>query len=316
MAANSTQPDLMILSANVRDAIRGGGPLVALESALITHGLPYPDNLNVALSMEGAVRDLGAVPATIGVLRGEIRVGLNADELATLAQGEGLTKFSTRDLGAAASLHLSGGTTVAATMFVAGKCGIQVLATGGIGGVHQGRTFDVSADLGALREGRMVVVCAGAKSILDLPSTLEVLESHGVPVLGYRTNEFPAFYSRQSGLRVTARIDSSAQAAVYWNFHSRLGLPSAVLLTNPIPESAAVPAELVNAWTAQAVKDANTSGISGNALTPFLLARVAEISGGRSMRANEALLLSNAQLAAQVAMAIAKPASTKEMTQA
>jgi len=274
---------------------------VALESALITHGLPYPHNLETAQALERAVRENGAVPATIAIIAGEIRLGLTEAELERLASQKGVRKVSRRDLPMAVARGEDGATTVAATMYVAALAGIEVLATGGIGGVHRGQPFDVSADLPELAQTRVAVVCSGAKSILDLPLTLEWLETHGVPVLGYDTDEFPAFYSRHSGLPVDARVDTPEEAARIIRTKWELGLEGGVLVTVPVSEEAELPRELAERAIEQALTEAEKRGVKGKALTPFLLSEMARLTEGRSMVANVALLRNNAAVAARIA---------------
>jgi pseudouridylate synthase len=277
---------------------------VALESAVITHGLPRPDNLTLAQSLERVVREHGAVPATVGLLDGRVCVGLSASQLERLAHEEGARKISRRDFGIALARRENGGTTVAGTLIAARVAGIKVFATGGIGGVHRHAPFDVSADLPELARSPLVVVCAGAKSILDLPSTLEVLETMGVAVVGYQTDEFPAFYSRESGLAVTARADSPAEIAELARAQWNLGLESAILVVQPPPSEVALSPSQMEAAIAQALAEAETAQVSGAAMTPFLLNRVSQLSGGASLQANLALLKNNARLAAQVAAAL------------
>lgn len=292
------------IAPEISRAIQSKAPIVALESAVITHGLPYPRNIELARELEATVRGEEAIPATIAVLDGKIRVGLSDDELTRLAESKSNIKVSRRDLAAAVVTKAGGGTTVAATMWIASTEGIRVFATGGIGGVHRESAFDVSADLQALADTNMVVVCAGAKAILNLAATLEYLETMGVPVIGFRTEEFPAFYSLESGLKVSLRLDSTEAVARYWNVHCALQMPGAVLVANPIPASHNIPKSTMEPIVAQASKEAEERGIRGQALTPFLLARVSELSGGESITANEALLRDNARLAAQIARAI------------
>ncbi len=291
----------IILAAEVRRAVENGSPVVALESTVITHGLPYPQNLQLAKDMEAEVRQQGAVPATVGVVDGQVYVGLDAGQLAALAQGVGLVKVSVRDYGPAMALGLSGGTTVAGTLLAANLGGLRVFATGGIGGVHRQSPFDVSTDLVQLARTPLVVVCAGAKAILDLPATLEVLETYGVPVIGYQTDEFPAFYSRGSGLPASARVDTPELAARVAQAHWALGMTSAVLVCVPPPEEEALPAEQVNGAIEQALAEAQEGHIRGQQVTPFLLRRVSELTHGSSLRANLALLRNNARVAAQIA---------------
>lgn len=289
----------------VREALEQGRPVVALESTLITHGLPYPENLSTAQQLEAAVRENGATPATIAILGGRIRVGLGPDELAYLARAEGVRKVSRRDLPIVVARGGDGATTVAATMIIAHWAGIRVFATGGIGGVHRGHPFDISADLPELARTPVVVVCAGAKAILDLPLTLEWLETHGVPVLGYGTDTFPAFYSRSSGLPVDVRVDTPEEVANVARCKWSLGLEGGLLVTVPCPLAEAMPAARVEAAIQQALEEAEREGVRGKAVTPYLLARVAELTGGESMAANIALLRNNAAVAAQIAAQIA-----------
>jgi len=288
----------------VAAALLDGRPIVALESTLITHGFAPPDNLRVAREIEAAVRGAGATPATIAVLAGQITVGLDEDQLRALAGAGAARKVSRRDLGVAVARREMGATTVAGTMLVAHLAGLRVLATGGIGGVHRGHPFDVSADLLELAQTPVVVVCAGAKSLLDLPLTLEVLETHGVPVIGYGTDELPAFFSRSSGLRLEARADTPAEVAAIARAREALGLPGGMLVTVPLPAEAELPRGEAEAAIDEAVRRADEAGISGAAVTPFILARVAEITGGRSVQANIALLLNNARVAAGIARAL------------
>ena len=297
---------LLVYSPEVAAARKAGKPIVALESTIIAHGLPRPRNLETALRLEAEVREAGAVPATIAVTGGRLRIGLDAAQLEELAGLDDVLKVSRRDLAACLATGRTGATTVAATMVAAHLAGIRVFATGGIGGVHRGaeRDFDVSADLEELARTPVAVVCAGAKSILDPPKTLEVLETKGVPVIGYRTDEFPAFYCRASGLPVSQRLDSAAAIASLVDLQRRLGLAGGVLVANPIPEDAALSEDLVEGAIAEALAVAAAAGIGGKAITPFLLARIVELTGGRSVEANVALALSNARLAAGIATAL------------
>lgn len=291
----------LFIAQEVLYAQKSGIPVVALESTVITHGLPHPQNLSLAQDMEKQVRAAGAVPATVGVLDGQLLVGLNEVQLERLASGKGLRKISGRDLGTVLGKGESGGTTVAGTL-VAAKCaGLRVFATGGIGGVHRGAPFDISADLPQLSHSPLVVVCAGAKAILDLSATIEYLETLSVPVVGYQTDEFPAFYARSSGLPVSARADSPEEVANIAKAHWGLGLKSAVLLANPPPEDVALVASEIEGVIQLALEEAQAKGISGQEVSPFLLQRVSELSGGESLRANLGLLKNNAKLAAQIA---------------
>ena len=289
----------------VTQALATGRPVVALESALVTHGFAPPVNLDIARQMEAAVREEGALPVTIAVLEGEARVGLSDEEMVLLASDRAARKVSLRDLPLVLAQRASGGTTVAATMHLAHRAGIRVFATGGIGGIHRGHPEDVSADLPALASIPIVVVCAGAKSILDLPRTLEYLETHGVPVIGYGTDEFPAFYSRHSGLGVDAWVETPEQVARMARARAELGLAAALLVCVPVPASDELPAGEAEAAIARAVEEAEAAGVSGKALTPFLLSRLVELTGGRARRANEALLLNNGRVAARIARALA-----------
>jgi len=298
------KPDWLHLSAEVSTALSERRPVVALESTLITHGLPWPTNLETAQQAEKAVRESGAVPATIAIIEGRLSVGLTAEELTQLAQVEGVMKASRRDLGAAVALKRTAGTTVSATMALAYAAGIEVFATGGIGGAHKetepGRPLDISSDLTELSRTPVLVVCAGAKSILDLPQTLELLETFGVPVLGYRTDRFPAFYVRGGGGDVSFRVNTATEAAAVFASHVKFGGRGAIL-AQPLDEDVAVPAELFNKAMTQAEAEATAQGITGAKLTPFLLARLADLTVGRTLAANQALIVANAGLAAEVA---------------
>jgi pseudouridine-5'-phosphate glycosidase len=294
------------LSTEVADALRSNAPVVALESTLITHGLPWPSNAETALAMEQAVREAGAVPATIAVLGGTITVGVSRSEierLASLAPGS-VRKCSRRDLPIAVARREDASTTVAGTMIVAHQAGIRVFGTGGIGGVHRGAPFDVSADLIELGRTPVAVVCAGAKSILDLPATLEVLETQGVPVVGIGTDTLPGFYARSSGLPIDVRVDTPEDAAAIVDAAHRLGAQHAVLIVVPVPEEAAFPAADAEAAIQRATSEAEERGIRGKAVTPFLLQRVSELTGGAARTANSALLVNSARHAALVARAL------------
>jgi pseudouridine-5'-phosphate glycosidase len=292
------------VSSEVARAIDAGEPVVALESALITHGLPAPVNLEVARQMEAIIREEGVVPATVALLDGCARVGLATGELDRLAQAPGAVKVSLRDLPAAVAQGRTGGTTVAATIHLAHQAGISIFATGGIGGVHRGHPEDISADLPALAFIPIVVVCAGAKAILDLPRTLETLETLGVPVIGYATDTFPAFTSRSSGLPVSVRADQPEDIAAMARARDKLKLRAALLVCVPIPVEAELPGEEAEAEIEAAVAEANARGISGRDLTPFLLARLADHTEGRSREANKVLLFNNARTAARIARAM------------
>ncbi len=298
---------LPTLSPEVREALQSRRPLVALESTVITHGLPWPQNLELARRLEATVRAGGASPATIAVLNGEVKVGLSETELEHLAQSKDTIKVSRRDYAMAVAQKRDGGTTVAGTMIAAQWAGIRVFATGGIGGVHRRlgeAALDVSADLPELARTPVVVVCAGAKAILDLPATLEWLETHGVPVIGYGTSEFPAFYSRTSGLPLAARADTAAEAAQMVKAMWDMDFTSGALLCVPCPEAAAQPAAAMNTAIEQALREAAAGGIRGSAVTPYLLARIATLTEGHSLTANLALLENNARVAAELAVAL------------
>ena len=296
---------LLRFHPEVRDALAAGRPVVALESTLITHGLPYPVNQEVARGMEKAVRDAGAVPATIAVLKGQITVGITADELAYLAQAKNVRKCSRRDFPIVLAQKGDGATTVAGTMIVAHLAGIRVFATGGIGGVHRGHPFDVSADLLELAQTPVAVVCAGAKAILDLPLTLETLETHGVPVVGYQCSTFPAFYTRDSGLPLDVRCDQPEDVAAILRARETLGFHTGTLIATPVPVEHELPAEVAEKAIAQALQEAEARGVRGKEVTPFLLARVSELTHEESRTANVALLQNNARVAAQIAGALA-----------
>ena len=296
--------DLIHASAGVAAALRAGQPVVALESTVLAHGLPRPRNLEVGRALEAEVRSAGALPATVGVIAGAPVVGLSGAEVERMATVDGVLKLSTRDLAVPVSRGLDGATTVAATMYLAQRAGVQVFATGGIGGVHRGEARDVSADLTELGRTPMIVVCAGAKSILDLAGTREALETAGVLIVGWRTDEFPAFYARESGLTVDVRAESAAEVAALWKAHRGLGAPGAVLLCVPPPAETALPAAEIEETIQGALARAEREGVRGKEVTPFLLRAVAESTGGRSLEANVALLLNNARVGAQVAAAI------------
>lgn len=289
----------------VRAALDAGAAVVALESTVLAHGLPHPRNLEVGRMLEARVAAHGAVPATVGVVAGAARVGLTAAELEHFCTAAGVLKLSTRDLPLAVANGRDGATTVAATMWLARRAGIDVFATGGIGGVHRGSPLDVSADLAELARTPMLVVCAGAKSILDLPATREALESAGVPVVGWVTDEMPGFYTASTGLPVDARVEDAAGAAALWRAHRALELPGAMLLCVPPPAGHALDASEVEAAIAAALREAAVQGVRGKEITPFLLRAVAERTGGRSLEANVALLRHNAEVAARVAAALA-----------
>ena len=300
--------DLPVFSPEVSAARVAGTPIVALESTIITHGMPYPQNLATARAVEAEVRAAGAVPATIAVLDGRLCIGLGKAELDALAQTPGAMKLSRADLAVCIARGATGATTVAATMIAAHLAGIQVFATGGIGGVHRGAelSFDISADLRELAQTPVTVVAAGAKAILDLPKTLEVLETYGVPVIAFGQDALPAFWSRDSGLRAPLRMDSAAEIAAAHRMRAALGLPGGQLVANPIPPEAEIARADITPVIERALAEAAAQGIAAKAVTPFLLARIFALTEGRSLAANIALVLNNARLAAAIAREIAK----------
>ena len=291
-------------SADVKRAMSASLPIVALESTVLTHGLPRPQNLYLARDMENAVRENGATPATIGFLDGTLHVGLADPQLERLAGEKDAYKVGPRDFATVIYKEASGGTTVAGTMWVCKPAGLKVFATGGIGGVHREAPFDISADLQALATIPMIVVCAGAKAILDLPATLEYLEMMSVPVVGYGVDEFPAFYSRDSGLDVSVNLETPQEIVDFAKAHWSTGMQSAVLVANPIPAGNAIPKSVMEPHIKQAIREAHDKEIHGKEVTPFLLQRVSELTEGKSMQANLSLLLNNARLAAQIATAL------------
>lgn len=296
--------DYLIIQPEIREALETGKAVVALESTIISHGMPYPENIETARELEEIIRQEGAVPATLAILHGKIHVGLTTDELEMLGTSKQVTKVSRRDLPMVIARQGHGATTVAATMYLAKLAGIRLFATGGIGGVHRGAetSFDISADLTELGMTNVAVVCAGAKAILDLPLTLEQLETLGVPVLGYQTEEFPAFYSRKSGLKVDQRVETAAELARILQVKWDLGLDGGVIIANPIPAEAEIPAEEIHETIEAALQEAVQRGVKGKEITPFLLDRLKVLTHGRSLTANIALVKNNARLAAQVAV--------------
>lgn len=297
---------MLTIHPEAAEALHQKRPVVALESTVITHGLPYPANVETALAMEQAVREGGAVPATIAVLKGQITVGLTREQIEALGQSQPGTvrKCSRRDLPIAVGLHEDAATTVAGTMIVAHMAGIRVFATGGIGGVHRGAPYDISADLMELGRTPVIVVCSGAKSILDLPLTLEVLETQGVPILGYQTDSLPAFYSRDSGLPIDVRVETPEQVARIVRAAQQLNAQHGILVAVPVPAEHAIDYQTAEAAINQATQEAAAQGVHGKAVTPFVLARVAQLTGGHSMTANRALLANNARVAAQIAASV------------
>lgn len=298
--------EILRFHPQVRHALDSGLPVVALESTVIAHGLPYPANLETARSMETLIRQQGVVPATIAILEGKLRVGVSDAELEHIATAKGIRKVSRRDLPIVVAQRGDGATTVAATATVAAWAGIQVFATGGIGGVHRDPAYDISNDLPTLAATPMVIVCSGAKAILDLRATVEWLETAGVPVLGYETDEFPAFYSRRSGLPVDARVDTPQEAAAIIRAAARMGLPGGVLVTVPVPADAELPSDKLEAAITSALAEAEARAIEGSASTPFLLRWVSRQTEGASLKANIALLENNAVVAAQIALALSE----------
>ena len=293
------------ISPEVRQALAEGKPVVALESTIISHGMPYPKNVETALLVEKTIRENGAVPATIAIIGGRLKAGLSPDEIEYLGKaGPKVAKASRRDLAAIVARGADGATTVTTTMIIAHMAGIKVFATGGIGGVHRGAevTMDISADLEELGSTPVMVVCAGAKSILDLGLTLEYLETKGVPVIGYGTDELPAFYTRRSGFGVDYRVDSPEELATMFKAHLALGMKGGMLVTNPIPEEYAMDKAVIDAAIEQALSDAKAAGIHGKETTPFLLAKVVELTGGDSLESNIRLVLNNATVAAKTAV--------------
>ena len=297
------------IAPEVKEALDAGKPVVALESTIISHGMPYPQNVETALAVERIIRENGAVPATIAIIGGRLKAGLTPEEIEYFGKkGQAIAKASRRDLAVLCARGEDGATTVTTTMIIAHMAGISIFATGGIGGVHRGAetTLDISADLEELGQTPVMVVCAGAKSILDLGLTLEYLETKGVPVIGYGTDELPAFYTRQSGFGVDYRVDSPEELAAAFRAGKEMGLKSGMLVTNPIPEEYAMPKAVIDAAIDQAVGECVANGIHGKQTTPFLLARVAELTGGDSLASNIQLVFNNARLAARTAVEYCK----------
>jgi len=302
--------DYLDVSEEVADALAGGVPVVALESTIISHGMPWPRNAETALEVEAAVRSAGAVPATIAIIGGRLKAGLTRGQINLLGErGLSVAKVSRRDMGRIVASGSDGATTVAATMMIAAMAGIRVFATGGIGGVHRGveRTMDVSADLEELARTPVAVVCAGAKSILDIPRTLEYLETRGVPVVVYRSDEFPAFYTSRSGIPAELRMDSGAQIASMLRAMWKLGLGGGAVIANPIPREYEMPFDAINAAIETALGEAHAGGVRGKDVTPFLLARVKDLTGGDSLESNIALVMNNARLASEIARQVTLP---------
>lgn len=299
-------PDIFQLGEEVEAALNENRALVALESTVIAHGLPRPQNLETAIRLEEIIRESGAVPATIAILQGVLHIGLTGEQLEYIAQSGNIHKLSRRDLPIAIAKGWDGATTVATTSWIAGRAGLKVFATGGIGGVHRGELPDVSADLPELARVNLIVVCSGAKIVLDLPATREWLETHGITVVGYQTDELPAFYSRRSGLAVDVRAESPHEVALIGRARRSLDLDGATLVTVPVPVEAELPAERLDEILADALGEAAEKNIAGRELTPFLLSRMAASSGGETLRANIALLENNARVAAEIALAVSE----------
>ncbi len=296
------------INLEVKEALEKGRPVVALESTIISHGMPYPKNVETALKVEKIIRDNGAVPATIAILNGKLKVGLTKEEIEYLGKASNVIKTSRRDIPFIVAKKSDGATTVASTMIIASLAGIKVFATGGIGGVHRGatETFDISADLEELAQTNVAVVCAGAKSILDIGLTLEYLETHGVPVVGYKTEEMPAFYTRKSGFKVDYMLDSPEEIALSLKAKWDLGLKGGMVVANPIEEQYQMDYDTITQAIEKALKEADENGIKGKESTPFLLSRVKEITGGDSLEANIMLVYSNALLGAKIAVEMSK----------
>ena len=307
MSELNISSELLQISAEVQQALKNNQPIVALESTIISHGMPFPENAQTALEVEETIRRQGAVPATIAIIHGVMKVGLSREEIELLGrEGHNVAKVSRRDLPFVVAAGLNGATTVASTMIIAAMAGIKVFATGGIGGVHRGaeHTFDISADLQELANTNVTVVCAGAKSILDLGLTTEYLETFGVPLIGYQTSALPAFFCRTSPFDVSIRLNSAKEIAKAMAVKWQSGLNGGMVVANPIPEAFAMPEEKINAAINRAVKEAEEQGVVGKASTPFLLARVCELTGGNSLASNIQLVLNNAALGAKIAAAL------------
>jgi len=308
ISASGSEEKYFDFKEEVRKALKDGRPVVALESTLISHGFPYPENLKVAGEMEEIIRGCGVMPATIAIIKGKMKVGLTRSEMEFMATSEDILKASKRDLAVIIAKGLNGATTVAATMIVAERAGIKVFATGGIGGVHRGaeKTFDISADLQELARTPVAVVCSGAKSILDLPLTKEYLETMGVPVIGFGSKELPAFYCRESGMKVDYVVNNEVEAAKIIRAMQDLGLGGGIIIANPIPEEYALSMEYMNEMIEEAIESAEKEGIKGKKLTPYLLNKIKELTGGKSLKANIELVKNNARVAAKIARELIK----------
>ncbi len=307
-------PQSIHISKEVRSALKSNHPVVAFESAVITHGLPHPINLALAQEMENIAIMHEVTPATIALIDGVIRVGISKEELVELSNAKEVHKISKKDIAIATVNKWSGGTTVAATLLICRMAGIQVFATGGIGGVHRNTQFDISNDLKELSEVPVITVCSGAKSILDLPATIEYLETMGIPVIGFQTNEFPAFFSRESGLKVTIRVETPSEIVDLYLSQIRLGFQNALLITNPIPEFQELKKNMIDGFIRDALIDAQKDGIQGAETTPYLLDKVSNKSSGKSLTANLALLKNNALLASQIAIELSARVKKKEIS--
>jgi pseudouridine-5'-phosphate glycosidase len=301
---NSAYHSFFDYSDEVKQAQQAGRPILALESTLITHGLPFPQNIETALLLEKTARENGVTPATIAIIQGKIKIGINKAELETLTQDKQIVKASTRDLAFVLSQNQNAGTTVAATLFCAEAAGIKVFATGGIGGVHRGQDQDISADLIALSKSSTAVVCAGAKAILDLPKTLEFLETHNIPVIGYRTDTFPAFYTAETKHKLVSRVDDIDALANILKTHWQLGMVSGILIANPIPAADEIASDIIEPAIANAIQEAEKQGIKGKAITPFLLNEVRLATQNKSLQANISLIVNNVRLGAKLAKRI------------
>lgn len=298
----------LVIAPEVKKALEEGKPVVALESTIISHGMPYPDNVEIAVALENLIREAGAVPATIAIIGGQLKVGITREEIEHMATAKNVWKVSRRDFPVIIAEQADGATTVAGTMIIAAMAGIRMFVTGGVGGVHRGagETFDISADLEELKNTDVVVVCAGCKSILDIPSTLEYLETAGVPVITYGSNDFPAFYSRESGCPAQTRLDSASQIAQAIKIKYELGLKGGVLIACPVPKEHEIPYGVMEESIEKALRLCKENNITGNKITPFLLSSVKDITGGRSLEVNKELILNNARLGTSIALELYK----------
>lgn len=300
--------DYINISEEVKNALDDKKPIVALESTIISHGMPYPENMNTAIEVENIIREIGAIPATIGIINGIIKIGLTKSELEYFSQSKDIEKVSRRDFPHILSMKKNGATTVAGTMICADMVGIKVFVTGGIGGVHRGveKSWDISADLTELMNTNVAVVCAGVKSILDISKTLEYLETSGVPVIGYKTNDFPAFYTSRSGLKVDFRYDNDKDIAEFLNIKWGMNLKGGIIIANPIPENESLDENIINQAIEQALKECETNNIQGKNITPFLLSKIKSITEGKSLKSNIALIKNNAKVGALISKELSK----------